>query len=54
MEVAEHSIGSGDSNYKHCTALRYSTSHSFYSDSCPPWRCCCCCCGRRRHSAVIR
>jgi len=48
MEVVE------DSN-KHCTAHRYSTSRSFYSDSCPPWRCCCCCCcGRRRNSAVMR
>jgi len=55
MEVAEDSIGSGVGNYKHCIALRYSTSRSFYSDSRPSWCCCCwCCCGRQRNSAVMR
>jgi len=53
MEVVEDSTGIDDDNYKHCTALRYSTSRNFYSDSCPPWRCCCCC-GRRRNSVVMR
>jgi len=51
MEVVEDSIGNGDDNYKHRTTLCYSTSRSFYSDSCPPW---CCCGGRRRNSAVMR
>jgi len=32
MANDEDSTGNDDDNYKHCTALRYSIDHSFYSD----------------------
>jgi len=46
MEIVENSIGNGDDNYKHRTTHCYSTSRSFYSNSCPLWRYCW---GRRRN-----